>query len=135
MYVYRIKIYEPIFLCHGVFACVFQVQKNWYSITRKPSARFRARIGRQRFLSAQAIAADPTPESHKRYGGRTVAYYPYFELGLAIWRPGISERRINLQQIRQYGAAPQDQVEKKCLKIVTTILEKSATSAAVAAAS
>lgn len=127
MYVYRIKIYVSLFFC--VMACLPAFSagaENWYEYYAQAQRAFQSKDWKAAIsLYQKAIAADPTPESHKRYGGRTVAYYPYFELGLAYLAAGNFEAAYqSCQQAKQYGAAPQDQVEEKCLKIVTTILEK-----------
>ncbi len=119
------NICEPIFLCRSVFACVFRRCRKLVRVLRASPARvseqdWKAAIS----LYQKAIAADPTPESHKRYGGRTV-YYPYFELGLAYLAAGNFRRRINLaNKPNSTALLLKIRSKKKCLKIVTTILEK-----------
>lgn len=124
---YRMKIYAG--LCVLVMVCfpIFSVYaENWYDYYVQAQRAFQKKDWKTAInLYEKAIAADPEADSHKRYGGRTVAYYPYLELGLTYLAAGNFEAAYqNCQQAKQRGVAPQDDVEGKCLKIVTSVFKK-----------
>lgn len=127
MLMYRMKIYSSLLifmlLCLTAFAAGAE---TWYDYYVKAQRAFQKKDWSTAItLYQKAIEADPQADRQKKYAGRTVAYYPYLELGLAYLATGNFDAAYqNCQQAKFRGAAPQAEVEGKCLKIVTNIFEK-----------
>ena len=127
MCTYRMKVYSSLIIF--IITCLFAFSawaESWYDYYVQAQRAFQKKDWKTAIpLYQKAIAADPEPDRQKKYGVRTVAYYPYLELGLAYLATGDFEAAYqNCQQAKQRGAAPQNDVENKCLKIVTNIFEK-----------
>lgn len=70
-------------------------------------------------LFQQAIAADPVSAQRKRYGSRTVAYYPYVELGMVYLATGDMEAAYQFcSHAQQERIEPKDVVDQ-CLAIAS----------------
>lgn len=122
----QVKIVCILLVYLLVFPFYLAFAESWYDYYVQAQRAFQKKEWKTAItLYQKAIAADPEPARQKKYGGRTVTYYPYFELGLAYLATGNFEAAYQYcQQAEEWGVAPQDLVEGKCLKIVTNILGK-----------
>ncbi|GAK55898.1 polysaccharide deacetylase [Candidatus Vecturithrix granuli] len=122
----RVKIVCTLLVYMLVHPFCSAFAESWYDYYEQAQHAFQNKEWKTAItLYQRAIAADPEPDSRKKYGGRTVAYYPYFELGLAYLATGNFEAAYqSCQQAKERGVAPQDLVEGKCLKIIANVFEK-----------
>lgn len=126
MWRHRVKIACILLVYMLVHPLCSAFAESWYDYYVRAQRAFQNKEWKTAITFYQkAIATDPEPDSQKRYGGRTIAYYPYFELGLAYLATGNFEAAYqSCQQAKERGVVPQDLVEGKCLKIIANIFEK-----------
>jgi len=74
-------------------------------------------------LFEQAIASDPNSQKKKKFGMRSVDYFPYFDLGMAYMALGdYAAAHENCQAEADRGAAPQQPVAE-CIDMAARALQ------------
>ncbi|MCP4395716.1 MAG: hypothetical protein GY801_00185 [bacterium] len=72
----------------------------------------------------KAIEQEAEPSARKKYGMKRIAYFPYFELGIAYIGVGDFESAHNAcTRSRERGEAPREKVDE-CLSITTKFLSR-----------